>query len=523
MQARTKELLVIISILLIAGLSIFSYRHFVLGFPALPNQSVQSWHVEAKIDVRGDNTPVKVDFFLPGAFGQYSLVDENYVSNGFGFTTRRDEQSHNRISSWTKRNPTGREIIYYRGIIYEAHSTVQPHGQQPDISIPTIGTAEFNISKNNDPTIFALDSLIKDVRNRSIDDETFALELIQFIKQNPSDSRLVQLRGDQENVMSDAALAVYIMQCANIPARVMNGVSLEQTSRHADLQSWPQLYQDGRWLSYDKSLHSFGTLSNKLPWWVGDKPFYNLSKDLETTLRISVKRHVESALTERMWQGEDDRATSYKFSIFNLPIDVQLVFAVLLPVPLGALVVCLMRQVIGVQTFGTFMPILVALAFRETQLLWGVIFFTSITMMGLVFRQYLDRLQLLLVPRLTAIMVLVVLCIYLLSVITFNLNVHSGLSISLFPLVILTMLIERVSITVDEYGAAEALKFGAGSLAVAVISYLVMSNEILSHLMVTFPELLMVVLAFIIMLGRYNGYKLSEYYRFRAFTRQDKP
>ena len=53
-----------------------------------------------------------------------------------------------------------------------------------------------------------------------------------------------------------------------------------------------------------------------------------------------------------------------------------------------------------------------ALAFRETQLVWGIILFTTIVGLGLVFRGYLNRLQLLMVPRLSAIMILVVIFIY---------------------------------------------------------------------------------------------------------------
>jgi hypothetical protein len=43
-----------------------------------------------------------------------------------------------------------------------------------------------------------------------------------------------------------------------------------------------------------------------------------------------------------------------------------------------------------------------------------------------------------------------------------------------------------------------------------------MMNDLVSHLMITFPELLLVVLAMTLMIGRYNGYKLMEYYRFRV-------
>ena len=62
----------------------------------------------------------------------------------------------------------------------------------------------------------------------------------------------------------------------------------------------------------------------------------------------------------------------------------QLVLQVLLLLPLGALLVAFCRQVIGIKTFGTFMPVLVALAFRETGITFGLIFFLTLIAVGLV-------------------------------------------------------------------------------------------------------------------------------------------
>jgi hypothetical protein len=93
-----------------------------------------------------------------------------------------------------------------------------------------------------------------------------------------------------------------------------------------------------------------------------------------------------------------------------------------------------------------------------------------------------------------------------------------GLSIALFPMVIITMTIERMSIVWEERGAAEAMSQAMGSLAVAAIAYLVMNEPHAQHLVFVFPELLLILLAVILLLGRYSGYRLLELKRFRALT-----
>ena len=54
----------------------------------------------------------------------------------------------------------------------------------------------------------------------------------------------------------------------------------------------------------------------------------------------------------------------------------------------------------------------------------------------------------------------------------------------------------------------------------ACLGYLVISNETLSHLVFVFPELLLVVLATILLLGRYTGYRLTELWRFRSVLKE---
>jgi hypothetical protein len=60
------------------------------------------------------------------------------------------------------------------------------------------------------------------------------------------------------------------------------------------------------------------------------------------------------------------------------------------------------------------------------------------------------------------------------------------------------------------------LRLGIGSLAVAAIAHLVMVNAYVEHLCLVFPELLLVVLACTLLLGRYSGYRLFDLARFRV-------
>jgi hypothetical protein len=215
------------------------------------------------------------------------------------------------------------------------------------------------------------------------------------------------------------------------------------------------------------------------------------------------------------------RPTLFQFSPLVLPIASQAVYHILLVVPVGVLILVIMRNLIGVKTFGTFMPVLIALAFRETRLVSGIILFCLLIGAGLAMRFYLEQLRLLVVPRLAAVLIVVLHLMFLLDLLSYKFGMQPGLSVTLFPMVIMTMTIERMSVVWEERGPSEALKQGFGSLAVASLAYVAMNLDYLQHLFFVFPELILIVLAITILLGRYTGYRLLELKRFKALATQE--
>jgi hypothetical protein len=162
--------------------------------------------------------------------------------------------------------------------------------------------------------------------------------------------------------------------------------------------------------------------------------------------------------------------------------------------------------------------VLIGIAFRETALLNGVLLFSLLVALGLALRFYLERLQLLLVPRLAVVLIFIVMTMAGFAVLMAETNTAMGLSISLFPMVILTMTIERMSIVWEETSAGEAIKQGVGSLAAAALTYLAMTNSHAEYLMYRFPELLLVLMGLCVLMGRYTGLRLSELWRFKALA-----
>jgi hypothetical protein len=162
---------------------------------------------------------------------------------------------------------------------------------------------------------------------------------------------------------------------------------------------------------------------------------------------------------------------------------------------------------------------LISLALRALPLALGLGLVASVIVLGIFSRLLLERLQLLLVPRLGVLLCIVVLAITAHSLLGRSYEVKDLFASVLFPVVILTMLIERFTITTAEEGLPAAMRRLAVSTVVAMCVYPIFRIATLEHLMFGFPELVITVMGLLVWIGGYTGYRASELWRFRALAR----
>jgi len=127
--------------------------------------------------------------------------------------------------------------------------------------------------------------------------------------------------------------------------------------------------------------------------------------------------------------------------------------------------------------------------------------------------------NLLLVARISAVVIIVIGLMGFMSVISYKLGMTQALTVTFFPMIILAWTIERMSIIWEEDGPKEVIMQGCGSLFVALLAYAAMTNTIVKHITFNFPEMLLAMLAVTLVIGQYNGYRLTELYRFRYLAK----
>ena len=511
---NNKQLYTIVALLIFTALGIFSYKVFVLDYPLQPHEETEVWSIETRVRFDAKRGAIKLNMILPQSGRAHEVIDEQFVSRGYGMSTRKAKDSDNRKVYWSVRKASGEQVLYYQATVRPVHLSTSTHTSVA----PTLSEIKFTEAQK-----IAAQTLLNEVRARSADSQTFTIELLTRLNEpyvgNESGKNVAVLLGKKPNITKKLDVAIQMLALAKLPSRIANGIRLQQLVRSANIRQWLEVYYLEQWHAYDPVTAVPHIPEDFLTWWWGSDSFVTLTGGENINTRISVNLNKETVLSSITEHGVNQSAIT-EFSLLSLPIETQVIYHVMLPIPLAVFLLVLLRNVIGIKTFGTFMPVLIALAFRETQLLWGVFMFCFIVGIGLVTRFYLDRLKLLLVARLASILIIVVILMAVISILSYKLGLHRGLSISLFPMVILTMTIEHMTIVWEERGAKQALQQGAGSLLVAVISYPLLSLGSVQHFLFIYTELLLIVLALTMLLGRYTGYRLTELWRFKALVRR---
>lgn len=494
-------------VLIVLGGTLFVYKNQTLGLPVVPDAESTVWTIEARASFKARGGPVRARLRIPSETPGFEILDEDFISSSYGFTTL--EKKATRFSEWTVRRAKGRQAVYYRITVLPDEST--PRHSDPHPGYPKRDSQSEAIDS-------AIAALLDQVRKESADIETFAVNLVQRLNVGAgAKDGAVELLNDGAVTPIDRARQITdLLAGAHIPSRIVVGPMLRDGARDAAMVPFVEVHNDQEWIPIDPTTGARGYPTTYLPWTTSANGLLELDGADDGEVTFAIARSDRAAVEIAARRAEGSQPFWYKASLLALPVQVQNVYRILIMVPVGAFVVVVLRTLVGVTTFGTFMPVLIALAFRETELTMGILLVLSILAVGLGLRFALDRLHLLLVPRLTAVLILVVLSMLVMSVLSFQIGLDRGISVALFPVVILAMVIERMSVIWDELGSKDALLQGLGSLVVAVAAYFVVTNELLGHLFFVFPELLLILLALTLLAGRFTGYRLFEYWRFRS-------
>lgn len=371
-----------------------------------------------------------------------------------------------------------------------------------------------------DATAAACDALLAKIDpGRRLPPEELVPVLLRELAAIPPAERKL-LSGSRAGGEGTLAAAITVLERRGLHARLLRGISLDDRRLQQLPVDFLDLYFDGTWHVFRANTGKEGLPEGFLILQRGGKSLFELSGGTHSAVRYSVTRVPTGAETLNRIRSRIIGERNFpNLTLFALPAGTQNMFQKLALLPLAILLIVVARNIVGIPTMGTFMPVLIAMAFLEMKLLPGIICFLLILTVGLAIRFWLSKLNLLMVPRISAVVVVVILLMQLISMVANGLQLRDFMAVTFFPLIIIAWTIERASTIWEEDGARNTLMQLGASLAIAAVCYLILSNSYLQYLLYTFSELNLAILGVILLLGTYTGYRVSELIRFQPLVK----
>lgn len=481
-----------------------------------------SYDVTLRMTLNGTGGPVDITSYVPAPNQRQRIADRTHRSGPFGLEIEAD--STGRQAQWSASAVDGAQRITYairawpKGIRYDLDETLErpSRADTPDRLTPYLGATE-TIQVNHPHLRTLYDRIAPDTTRlvpfvRALYDHVAAFESAPF---KGTTDAVTASKLKEASCNGKSRLLVALARQADIPARLVGGLILDDGTKTTTHQ-WAELYINGHWVPFDALNGHFARLPARyLTLYYGDEFLFGHTPNINFQYTFDIQ---SSWTSHREMEAATVADPASAYGIWTPLVDAGLslnLLMILLLLPLGATIVVFFRNVVGFETYGTFLPALIATACLATGLTWGLAAFFVVTATVAALHVPLERWGLLHTPRMAILMACVVVQLMLLTAVGVHLGWFNLSYVILFPVVILTSTAERFASHLTEDGPAKAAKVSFMTALVIAASYGIMDLPAVGLSFLQFPELLLVVIAVNLWLGRWVGIRLTEYARFR--------
>ncbi len=482
------------------------YKVKYWGFNLSPHQMTAVWTIESHLKFKPTDKPIQVTFTRPDRSGSYRILDESVIAKGYEVQKEKDKFILTAMPQ--KRD----QSIYYRVLVYD---NKESRGKIKEVTPPKVQEPDF------DDTMLPIARQILALTDNQ--EGALPQRLIQLLNQPIPNETVVAFMPERKDVRETAEMLINLLALEKIPARIVRGVILAEGKKTTVPAVMLEAYEaeNKRWLTYDIQTGKIGVPQDFIVLQRGGSSLVDVRGGVDSLMKYSVLKSVNSSFGMARYRAKAvSQEKMFAFSIYNLPISQQNALKWLMIFPLAILIVVILRNIVGLKTMGTFTPMLIAMALVETGFVAGLIGFSLIVGIGLMIRTGLSKLNLLLVPRISAVVIFVILIIQACAILGYQYDLSVASSVLFFPIIIMAWIIERACIIWEEEGFRSACKEVFNSVVVAIVTYFVIVNQTIRHVMFVFNELNMVILFIVMLLGTYTGYRLTELKRFAPLVRK---
>lgn len=507
-------------LLLTASTALIGYKLFYLDYSWKLMLPEKAYKVRFQLSGESDGRAITLSSFLPSEDSRQRIFDESFISGPFRFQI--DGEDFQKKATWSADNVTGPFQTSYAFTVLarSVEWKIDPRLTTADIAKDDMEVYLQNtdLIQITHPEIIKFHSnLIGSITNVS---EIFkkSFDYINKISNLPfkgSTSALTAYVLNKASCNGKGRLMVALLRLSGIPSRVVGGLILDGAEKRTSHQ-WVEAFVNGHWITFDPTNNYYAKIPyNYLKIYESDEVMFSHTADISFDWLFSTKQVlVPSTKLHRLSESSFNALDLFEWlSKTGVPLNI---IQILLVLPIGALIATFFRNVVGLQTFGTFLPALIAASAQETGVWWGLFGFSLVIFILLGVRAAFEQFNLMHTPKLSAMLSVVVILLIGLSILSVYFPIVDLTHVTLFPIAILTLTSERFSLVIEEEGVKQALITLIVTLFVTYVCFFFMSSLFLQTSFLAFPELIVFVIALNIWLGRWVGLRVMEFWRFRG-------
>ncbi len=466
---------------------------------------------------------ISISTFAPINNLKQRVLKEEGFSDAFNFRLQKEDS--NRVMSWTGDRLVGENKMRYT---VQLKAKAIQYAFLPDTPIDTNYPPVMNKYLESTETIQTTSEAIKKKAQRLTRNKhtlydkikaihNFVIKKIKYVNFSGGLDAESTLQILEASCNGKSRLYAAMIRGLGIPARLVGGIILNKSPKKV-IHQWLEIYLQGNWVPFCPTNNYFAELPNRyITLYYGDKVLFTYKSKIKLDYSYSFEKITipKTGLSNKFKDLPINIfAIMDNFEKFNISLNI---FIYLLMLPLAAVILVILRNVFGLETFGTFLPILIASVLGGTGVTLGIALFFTIIFVVYLGNLLLSKLEILYHPRMAILLSLVI--AVMITVFYFGLlgKNYDVISLVFFPVAIMAITINRVTVIMEEDGVKRLFVMTFNTVLVILISYYFINSLFLQLMMLSFPELISFFIGLNILIGRWSGFRLTEFVRFRGF------
>jgi hypothetical protein len=188
----------------------------------------------------------------------------------------------------------------------------------------------------------------------------------------------------------------------------------------------------------------------------------------------------------------------------------------ILLIPVLATLVAFVRVVIGLPSLEMLVPIVLTYALVAVGITVGMIILTAVVLASFVSRTLLRNVPIMYFPKRSISHLFLAFFVFAALTIAIQLDVQSIRELSIFPILIITLLGDSIVTVQLRKTLLETLSIASVTVGLALLGYVVATSVVVRDTLILWPELVLLTVLVNVLIGRYLGMRLTELVRFHS-------